>query len=123
MFQSGAPKFLWSLFFCLFSILSLPLSSVAQKSKAQPKILDLTHSAGFKHDVLPFSEGVLQRLGEQSGAFESIATPDCSLINADYLKNFDGLVFYTTGELPLFTRAEEGVPGFYQLRQGLRRHP
>ena len=53
MFQSGAPKFLWSLFFCLFSILSLPLSSVAQKSKAQPKILYLTHSAGFKHDVLP----------------------------------------------------------------------
>jgi uncharacterized protein len=123
MFQSGAPKFLWPLFLCLLFILGLPLSSVAQKSKARPKILYLTHSAGFKHDVLPFSEGVLQRLGEQSGAFESIATPDCSLVNADYLKNFDGLVFYTTGELPFSAEQKEAFLRFYQHRQGLHWHP
>ena len=93
MYQPRATKGVWFLLLCIPSILILPLSVVAQKTKARPKILYLTHSAGFKHDVLPFSESMLQRFGEQSGAFESIATLDCSLINADYLKNFDGLVF------------------------------
>ncbi len=118
MFQLSAPKFLWSLLMCLLSILSLPLSSVAQKTKARPKILYLTHSAGFKHDVLPFSEGVLQRLGEQSGAFESTATLDCSLINANYLKNFDGLVFYTTGELPFSVEQKEAFLDFIKSGKG-----
>ena len=111
MFQFSAP-ILWSLLLCLLTILSLPLSSVAQKTKARPKILYLTHSAGFKHDVLPSSEGVLQRLGEQSGAFESTATLDCSPINANYLKNFDGLVFYTTGELPFSIEQKEAFLDF-----------
>ncbi len=118
MFQPSAAKFLWSFLLCLLFILSLPLSSVAQKTKARPKILYLTHSAGFKHEVLPFSEGVLQRLGEQSGAFESIATPDCSLINASYLKNFDGLVFYTTGELPFSVEQKEAFLDFINSGKG-----
>jgi hypothetical protein len=40
-----------------------------------------------------FRRACCKRLGEQSSAFELVATLDCSLINADHLRN--GLVFYT----------------------------
>src|SRR5262245_728086 len=115
MYQPREMKVLWSLMLSVLFIPGWPLSAFAQKATARPKILYLTHSAGYKHEVLPLSEGILQRLGEQSGAFESIATPDCSLINADYLKKFDGLVFYTTGELPF---SEEQKQAFLDFMSG-----
>ncbi len=65
------------------------------------KILMLTHSAGFKHDYLPVASEVVKELGKESGAFEATTTEDCSLINADNLKNYDALIFATTGELPM----------------------
>ncbi len=87
-------------------------NAVAQEKKSRPKILYLTHSADFVHDVLPFSESLLQTLGEQSGSFESVATRDCSLINEGYLKEFSGLVFYTTGELPFSDEQKQAFLDF-----------
>src|SRR6059058_5679917 len=48
---------------------------------AKRKVLYLTHSAGFKHEVLPLSEQILKQIGERSSAFEVIATQDCSLLS------------------------------------------
>lgn len=95
-------------------ILASLSGALAQEKKSRPKLLYLTHSAGFKHDVLPFSEKMLQTLGEQSGVFESVATRDCSLINADYLRNFSALVFYTTGELPFSEEQKRAFLDFIQ---------
>src|SRR5580765_4369113 len=36
---------------------------------AKRKVLYLTHSAGFKHEVLPLSEQIFKQIGERSGAF------------------------------------------------------
>jgi len=70
-------------------------------ARAKRKVLYLTHSAGFKHDVLPLSEQILKQVGERSGAFEVTATQDCSLVSRGNLKQYDAVVFYTTGELPI----------------------
>src|SRR5262245_1027514 len=51
MYKPRITTFLWLL--CLLSNLTPPLTAVAQKTRVRPKILYLTHSAGFKHDVLP----------------------------------------------------------------------
>lgn len=102
----------------LFCFSALASHVAAQSRKARPKVLYLTYSGGYKHEVLPFSEAMLQRLGEQSGAFESIATLDCSLVNADYLKNFAGLVFYTTGELPFSEEQKEAFLQFIRSGKG-----
>src|SRR6266700_92232 len=40
---------------------------------AKRKVIYLTHSAGFKHEVLPLSEQILKHIGERSGAFEVTA--------------------------------------------------
>src|ERR1051325_8406046 len=91
----------------LFAVLGITFAiMVAQTgagtaARAKHKVLYLTHSAGFKHDVLPVSEEILKEIGARSGAFDVTATKDCSLLSRDSLKQFDAVVFYTTGELPI----------------------
>jgi type 1 glutamine amidotransferase len=99
----------------------------------RPKILYLTHSAGFVHDVLPYSEQVMKTLGERSGAFEVVASKDCALVNAKSLADFAAVVFYTTGELPMsdaqkqdflaFVRGGGGFAGFHSATDTFYKWP
>lgn len=62
------------------------------------KVLYVTHSAGFRHDSIQVSIPVLRAL---SSALEVTATEDLSLISAASLRNYDAVVFFTSGELAL----------------------
>jgi type 1 glutamine amidotransferase len=84
----------------LVSLVATSPRAPAGEPAAKRKILYLTHSAGFKHPVLPVSEEVFRELGDRYG-FDATITQDCSLLTADSLKNYDAVVFYTTGELPI----------------------
>ena len=72
-----------------------------------PRVLFLTHSAGFVHDVvrrpdastLSFAESALSAAA--GGRFELVCTQDCAELEAEELARTDAVVFYTTGELPL----------------------
>jgi uncharacterized protein len=66
-----------------------------------PRVLYLTHSAGFVHPVLPESERVFQELGKKTSGLELTVSKDVALLNAQTLQRFDVLCFYTTGELPI----------------------
>lgn len=100
---------------------------------AKRKVLYLTHSAGFKHDVLPLSEQILKQIGEGSGAFEATATQDCSVLSRDGLKPYDAVVFYTTGELPIsdaqkaafldFIRSGKGFVGIHSATDTFYKWP
>ena len=86
------------IYFLGLLILFAPVPGEAQAGK---RLLYLTHSAGFKHKVLPVSEEIMKQLGAQTGYFTVDATQDTSLINAENLKKYDAVMFYTTGELPM----------------------
>jgi hypothetical protein len=83
--------------------------------KAKKKLLFLTHSAGFQHSTitrpkdkpqeLSHSEKVLTEICAAAG-IEVTATKDCTLINADNLKKYDAVFFYTTGDLPIPKRQD-----------------
>jgi type 1 glutamine amidotransferase len=90
----------------------------ATAARAKHKVLYLTHSAGFKHDVLPVSEEIMKEMGERTGAFEVTATKDCSLISRDSLKQYDAVVFYTTGELPLSDEQKAAFLDFIKSGKG-----
>jgi type 1 glutamine amidotransferase len=100
---------------------------------AKRKVLYLTHSAGFKHEVLPLSEQILKQIGERSGAFEVTATQDCSVLSRDGLKPYDAVVFYTTGELPIsdaqkaafldFIRSGKGFVGIHSATDTFYKWP
>ncbi|MGI8784750.1 MAG: ThuA domain-containing protein [Acidobacteriota bacterium] len=88
---------LWLLLLLVVSQLDLG----AQAASARKRILFLTLSEGFKHAVIPFAIETLQKLAAQEKDFEVTASEDVSLLRADSLKNFDLVLFYTTGELPM----------------------
>jgi type 1 glutamine amidotransferase len=100
---------------------------------AKRKVLYLTHSAGFKHEVLPLSEQILKEIGERSGAFEATTTQDCSVLSRDGLKPYDAVVFYTTGELPIsdaqkaafldFIRSGKGFVGIHSATDTFYKWP
>jgi len=102
-------------------------------NRAKHKVLYLTHSAGFKHEVLPLSEQILKQIGERSGAFEVTATQDCSVLSRDGLKPYDAVVFYTTGELPIsdaqkaafleFIRSGKGFVGIHSATDTFYKWP
>jgi uncharacterized protein len=107
--------------------------SVGMWAAETPRILYLTHSAGFKHDVLPTSEQIMRELGKTSGAFEATVTQDCSLISEASLKQYAAVVFFTTGELPLddaqkkafieFVRSGRGFVGIHSATDTFYKWP
>ena len=66
------------------------------------RLLYVTHSAGYKHEVLPYSHEVVQMLGADSGAFAATCTDDVSAVNWErFAADYDAVAFATTGELPM----------------------
>ena len=82
----------------LYSLRTKPLSAAKSDRK---KLLYLTQSAGFKHDSVPMSRDIVKQIGEKSGVFDTTLADDVSGFTADNLRNYDAVMFYTTGELPM----------------------
>jgi len=101
----------------LASLVLLSLSVLAQQP-ALPRVLYVTQSAGFKHAVLPLSEEILPQIGKKAGAFDTTVAHDVSGITADNLKNFDAVVFYTTGELPMSDEQKAALMEFVRGGKG-----
>jgi hypothetical protein len=78
-------------------------SSTPSPGTPGKRLLYVTTSAGFRHDVLPFSQQVLRDVGLRSG-FETVATEDVAMITRDNLARFDAVAFFTSGELPIRKR-------------------
>src|SRR5688572_13775224 len=80
--------------------------SAAAMPGQEKKVLFLSHSAGFVHDVakrpapdrLSLAESELIAIVKDEYAVD--ATQDCAVLTPEKLKTYDAVVFYTTGELP-----------------------
>jgi uncharacterized protein len=73
----------------------------AHAERPAKKILYFTYSAGYRHEVIPFSKAILTQLGKNSGAFEVTATEDISEFSTEALQRYAAIMFYTSGELPM----------------------
>src|SRR3954470_16614549 len=83
--------------------LALPADAVA--SGDRKKVLFFSKSSNFEHGVIKrtggkpsFVENVLSEIGPKNG-FDSTFSKDGSLFAPDYLAQFDGYMFYTSGDL------------------------
>ena len=88
-----------------FVSLALFLITAVGVSAAPKKILFFTKSSGFEHSVISWKNGrpshaekVLQQLAEKNG-WEFEFSKDGSKFGKEYLAQFDGVFFYTTGDL------------------------
>ncbi len=82
------------------------------------KLLYVTVSAGFAHDSIAVSEEVLRDIGQRNAAFDVTVTHDVSLITAETLRGFDGVFFYTSGELPLSAAQKQALLDYVRNGKG-----
>ena|GEM_PF-91268 len=81
--------------------------AAAHAEEGARKLLFLTHSAGYEHGVVkretPETLSHAERclIEANPARYQVTATQDCSLIRAEVLEDYDALLFYTTGELPI----------------------
>lgn len=99
------------------TLLSTPDVS-AENKKA--KVLFVSQSAGFRHgsvnrrdkELAP-AEIAMTQLGQQTGLFEVHCTQNCAAdFTKENLQNYDMVMFYTTGKLPI---AEADLDYFFKV--------
>jgi uncharacterized protein len=109
--------FFWHLVRALASAVTCiaVLGLVPSPSRAEDRparILYLTHSAGYRHEVIPLSGEILKRIGEMSPRFEVAATEDVSVFTKENLRRFGAVMFFTTGELPMGESQKQALLDF-----------
>jgi len=105
----------------LFGLTALAASMAALPTGAEERrdrILYVTYSAGFRHDVLPLSKSVLTQLGETSAAFALTATEELSVFSSEGLRDYAAVMFYTTGELPMTAAQKAAFLDFVRSGHG-----
>jgi uncharacterized protein len=81
---------------------SLILGYAPARAQDRPaRILYFTHSAGYRHEVIPTSQEILKQIGEMPPRFEVTATEDVAAFTAENLRQYGAVMFFTTGELPM----------------------
>ncbi|MGE0885520.1 MAG: ThuA domain-containing protein [Blastocatellales bacterium] len=70
-------------------------------AQRKSKLLFVTESKGFRHQVLHQAEEIMEQLGAKNGFDVTITQMAENKLTPEYLKSLDVIVFYTTGELPL----------------------
>lgn len=80
-----------------------------------PRVLFLTHSAGYVHDVVRRPSPDQLALAERElieaarDRLEVIPRQDCAELTPERLAGYDAVVFYTTGELPIPDEHKRGL--------------
>ena len=89
-----------------------PPARSSDEPATKVKALFLTQSKGFVHgsvnrhkETLAPAEIAMTQLGQQTGLYDLHCTQDGAAdITKDNLKNYDIVMFYTTGDLPIALR-------------------
>jgi uncharacterized protein len=103
------------------------LLSATEARPALPRLLMVTYSAGYEHDVvrrpasgeLSTAERVVTDLGRRSGGFEvtHVSTrDDLERLTATSVRAHGAILFFTTGELPMVATVRQAL--FQAVRDG-----
>jgi len=102
--------------FVLISVFSIASSLPAQQHK---KLLAIGEVKGFQHDSVSHALGTIERLGRESGIYDTYIRTDTQLItkrrlenNAKNLDYFDAVLFCTTGELAMDDQQKKDLLAF-----------
>jgi type 1 glutamine amidotransferase len=96
---------------------TLFVSSAMAQQTATKKVLFLTKSEGFQHDMIQRSKNAPEKLGVAEQIFVDFAakqgyevtcTKDASLFTTENIAKYDVFAFYTTGDLTKFSRNDGG---------------
>lgn len=86
--------------------------------KALPRVLYMTECKGFVHGSVKISRRIVPELGLRTRAFVVDVSEDSSDINAANLENYQALVFYTSGELPMSDQDKQAMMDWIKAGHG-----
>jgi len=92
-----------------------PGPSVARNPR---RLLYVVQTKGFHHASTEPSIPAVMTLGRNSRAFTTTVTDDASIITAELLKNYDAVMFFTTGELPMDESQKKALLDFIRSGKG-----
>jgi type 1 glutamine amidotransferase len=87
-------------------------------AKTNPRVLFVTESKGFRHQVLHQAEGIMEELGIKNGFDVQVTQVAEKYFTAENLKNTDVIIFYTTAELPLTDAQKKMLLDFVKSGKG-----
>ena len=90
----------------------------ARSERALKHVVYFTHSAGYRHQVIPLSQQIVQQLGTNSGTFDVTPTEDVSVFTSENLARYAAVIFYTSGELPMSPAQKTALLEFVRLGGG-----
>jgi len=88
------------------------LCAPARAQDLPDRILYFTHSAGYRHEIIPVSREILKQLGESSPRFEITASEDVAVFSVENLRRYGAVMFFTTGELPMNDNQKQALTDF-----------
>jgi type 1 glutamine amidotransferase len=101
----------------LFILLSIHIEA------APKKLLAIGQVKGYQHDSVSHALSTIERLGRESGLWDTYVRTDCELVtskklesNAKNLDYFDAVLFYTTGELDMDAQQKADLLSFVHER-------
>ena len=112
----------------VLAILAMALSTtVGSQGAPRKKLLLLTHAGLYKHTSLEQAEKVLPEMGKNGGydvtslqGFKQEAAQiDLSMLTPEYLSQFDALMLFTNGNLPLTDVQKKGIVDFVKNGKAL----
>src|SRR3972149_3638762 len=78
-----------------------PASIGLSQSAKKANLLYMTLTTGYRHQTVDLSKEIVKEIGDKSGVFETTVTDDVAAFAKNNLKNYDVIMFNTTGELPM----------------------
>jgi type 1 glutamine amidotransferase len=103
----------------LAGVLSLTTNVWAQVQPPKKKLLAIGEVKGFQHDSVSHGLATLEKLGRQTGLWDTYIRTDNELLtkakqkdNAKNLDYFDAVIFYTTGDLGLTDQQKKDLLSF-----------
>ncbi len=89
-------------------ILAFCALSIAQSAPAKKHLLVLGEEKGYRHEAVSHAMATIERLGNETGLWDTTIRTDTEVLtkkkleyNAKNLNDFDAVLFYTGGELPM----------------------
>jgi uncharacterized protein len=102
-----------------FAVLCLLTAPAGAQQPPRKKILAIGEVKGFQHDSVSHALASIEKWGRETGLWDTYIRTDSQLItkqpltaNAKNLNNFDAVIFYTTGELPLNEEQKKSLLAF-----------
>jgi hypothetical protein len=107
--------------FIALPLLALSFLALSQNPQVKRKrLLAIGEVKGFQHDSVSHALATIERLGRESGLYETYIRTDTQLVtkqkiaagNAKNLNHFDAVLFYTTGELDMDDQQKKDLLSF-----------